>query len=223
MFIKGGFYTVEIKDNFMMQAKPLHTVNDDELQSYVQKVVFLRQIAQSSEQQFNFLVKQTQVLTLQPEQCLFKQGSKDACFYAVIQGRLSVFVEGQEQPVGQVLAGQLVSALSVVSNQPRTASVCASGRSETILLAINFAVFGRLDDFSQLSLMSKLYFYRSVANYTFWKLEQYQHHFSDKALASELQELENFKGELNSVTELHFLDAKIRRLKSLLMAWNEQT
>lgn len=207
----------------MMKTTPLQTLEPDVLEAYVQKVAFLKKIRQASEQQFEFFVKQTQVINLQPEKCLFKQNSKDACFYAVVHGRLSVFTEGQEQAVGQVMAGQLVSALSVVCNEPRTATVCAAGRNETILLAFNFAVFGKLDDFSQVSLASKLYFYQNVASYTFWKLEQYQHHFANDALAAELKELDNFKGELNSLAELKFLDAKIRRLKVLLVEWNEQT
>lgn len=207
----------------MMKTQPLQTLEPDILEAYVKKVAFLRQIRQTSEQQFTLLVKQTQVITLQADESLFVQGSKDACFYAVVQGRLSVLTDNQEQPVGQVLAGQLVSALSVICNEPRTATVKASGHSETILLAFNFAVFGRLDDFSQVTLASKLCFYQNVASYTFWKLEQYQHHFNNAALAQELKELDSFKGELSSLAELQFLDAKIRRLKVLLVEWNEQT
>jgi CRP-like cAMP-binding protein len=118
-----------------------------------------------------------------------------------------------------VLAGQLVGALAVINNKPRTANLSAS-RTEAILLAIDFAQFGALQDFSKIQLQTKICLYRAVVAFTFWKLDEYRYRHQDAFLTEKLAEYNEYTGEKNTIDELLSQANAIAYLGNLLEQWN---
>lgn len=65
---------------------------------------------------------------------LFERGEPSDRVYVVVSGTLSVFVEGRDEPVRSLGAGQLLGEYGMVAGQVRTASVRADAAATLISL-----------------------------------------------------------------------------------------
>jgi NTE family protein len=78
-------------------------------------------------------------------QTLFHEGDKDDCLYIVLAGRLGAFArneDGHEILIRQMLAGETVGEMALLSGEPRSATVVALRDSE--LLRLGKAGFTKL-------------------------------------------------------------------------------
>jgi predicted acylesterase/phospholipase RssA/CRP-like cAMP-binding protein len=83
--------------------------------------------------------------SLQRGEVLIREGEQGDSLFVVLSGRLRAYVHGQGDTsitVGEISAGEAVGEMAVLSDQPRTASVCAIRPSQ--LLEINRAHFEQL-------------------------------------------------------------------------------
>src|ERR1700677_2438452 len=70
-------------------------------------------------------------------QALFHEGDKDDCLYIVLAGRLGAFArneDGNEVLIRQMLAGETVGEMALLSGEPRSATVVALRDSELVRL-----------------------------------------------------------------------------------------
>jgi predicted acylesterase/phospholipase RssA/CRP-like cAMP-binding protein len=88
-------------------------------------------------------------LTLSGGQWLFRQGDRGEALYFLVRGRLQVWVEpeagdtGREpRLMGEVLSGETVGEVSLLSDEPRSASIRAI--RDSLLIRIDRADFNRL-------------------------------------------------------------------------------
>lgn len=86
-------------------------------------------------------------LSLPGGQCLFRAGDREDSLYIVISGRLGAFLpndEGQEVLARQMVSGETVGEMAMLSGEPRSASVYAMRDTELVMLSK--ASFERLMD-----------------------------------------------------------------------------
>ena len=91
------------------------------------------------------LASEFQWFSLPGGQTLFHEGDKDDCLYIVLTGRLGAFAhndEGSEVLIRQMLAGETVGEMALLSGEPRSATVVALRDSE--LLRLGQAGFRKL-------------------------------------------------------------------------------
>jgi predicted acylesterase/phospholipase RssA/CRP-like cAMP-binding protein len=84
------------------------------------------------------LGSELELVTLCRGETLMRQGEPGDCLYALLNGRLRVFVqsaEGQEEVVGEVGRGELVGEMALLSDEPRSATVRAVRDSKLIRLS----------------------------------------------------------------------------------------
>ena len=204
-----------------MHTTALNNLPFEEAQDYLQKVTFFKALLQANEDQHEQLLQVTQVIELAPGEVIIHKGSKDKIFYSVVKGKLDVFAnDSSENAIGHVLAGQVVGGLSLISQKPKTATLAAARLSGAILLATDFSLFGEIDDFSHVDLVTKLCLFRNVVNYTNLKLDQYRHHSQNPELTKALAEIAPFTGEKGSLQELIALEKQALNLGRLLSRWN---
>ncbi|HEY9033596.1 MAG TPA: cyclic nucleotide-binding domain-containing protein, partial [Pseudomonadales bacterium] len=143
-------------------------------------------------------------------------------FYFLLKGQLDVYPDAdiKGKPINQLSPGQVFGALAIINDQPRTASLAASGSTGSTLFATDFSIFGALDDFSVIKLETKLSFLRIVVNNTRWKLEVYKMNDPDHPLAARLDSIHRFSGEKNSLDELHHMVQQSKELGDILNDWN---
>lgn len=73
-------------------------------------------------------------VTLNPEECLFKEGDDADCMYYVVKGLLhcTVFANGKEKLVCKVGPGELLGEMAILMNDKRVLTVTAVEKSELI-------------------------------------------------------------------------------------------
>ncbi|MBW2523528.1 MAG: cyclic nucleotide-binding domain-containing protein [Deltaproteobacteria bacterium] len=71
------------------------------------------------------LAEMMETESLDPGDLLFERGEPSDRVYVVVSGALSVFVEGRDEPVRRLDAGQLLGEYGMFAGQARTASVRA--------------------------------------------------------------------------------------------------
>ena len=142
-----------------------------------------------------------------------------------MKGSLDVFAEEirSHKAIGSLSEGQVFGALSIINEQPRTATLAAPGNENTTVFSTDFSIFGELEDFSQVKLKTKSSLLRIVINNTRWKLEINRMNEPEHPLASKLDKLEKFSGLQNTEGELQFLAEQAFLLGQLLDDWNLQT
>lgn len=84
-------------------------------------------------------------LSIPGGQCLFRAGDREHSLYIVISGRLGAFLsneDGEEVLVRQMVSGETVGEMAMLSGEPRSASVYAM--RDTELVQLSKASFDRL-------------------------------------------------------------------------------
>ena len=91
------------------------------------------------------LMPEVAVVHLRRGEVLVREGDPADCMYAVIKGRLHVFVSGQDGEqnlVGELRSGETVGELGLIDGNPRMATVIAARDSE--LVRVSDTAFDRL-------------------------------------------------------------------------------
>jgi len=107
-------------------------------------------------------------------------------------------------------------------NIEQTAPVAVEKKAgDALVFETDFSVFGELNDFSKITLATKLAFFRNVINNTRFKLESYKTKDPKHPLAEAYAKLEKFAGAKDTKEELAFLHKQASMFARLLSKWNE--
>ena len=83
-----------------------------------------------------------QMVTVKSGEVILRAGEMGSAFYMVKNGRLNIFAPDGETKIGQVLAGDFLGEISLVSQQPFTATAVAA--TDVQLIALNHQDFEHL-------------------------------------------------------------------------------
>jgi len=105
----------------------------------------------------------------------------------------------------------------------RSATVIADlGAKESLVLALDFNVFGPLNSVNPITLQTKLAYYRNTAHNLRWKLEVYRSQHLHHELANKHRQIKLYHGQKDSYEELISLYEQSQALALLLMEWNKE-
>ncbi|MDP2225981.1 MAG: cyclic nucleotide-binding domain-containing protein [Moraxellaceae bacterium] len=207
-----------------MKSIPISTYSPDTLESLLSGIPFYKDLMFNDQEQMDILKRHSCVYEPQPGEVVIEKGAEDRIFYFLLSGQLVVYPDGKKskRAVNYLSAGQVLGALALLCNSPRTATLVADPKSaKAQLFGTDFSPFGELTDFSQIKLSTKLALWRMVTHNTRWKLGVYRMGNPDHPLAHALQQVETFKGEKDTVDELQSLDRQVRALTVLMQKWND--
>ncbi len=204
-----------------MKVTTLDKYTADAVSDLLSPIPFFSDLALHSNQQYELLLKNSSLIELPPGKTIIEKGAIDNKFYFLLKGKLDVFPDKDchEPAISQLSSGQVLGALAIINNQPRTASLAAAKVGAT-LIATDFTIFGRLDDFSQVTLETKLSLLRIVVNNARWKLEVYKMNDPDHPLTERIEKISNYQGPKITVDELKFLAEQAKELGDMLGQWN---
>lgn len=208
-----------------MEQQAISQMPEQDRQKLLHQIPFFKDLSLKDPQQFQLLLEHSKIIELDYGEQIIKKGSIDPTFYFLLKGQLNVFQEETvgNKAIGKLTEGQVFGALSIINEQPRTASLASSTTEKAVLFATDFSVFGELLDFSQIKLTTKLSFFRIVVNNTRWKLEVNKMNEPDHPLAHKLQGIEKFTGKFDTTEELESLAEQAFFLGQLLDLWNSET
>lgn len=209
-----------------MKKTPCNKYTAKDVPSLLDNIPFFHDLALSDPEQYQRLLSHGSVVEMKAGDVLITKGATDQIFYFLLKGELEVYavdkLTRKSQPVSRVSQGQLLGALAVLAGLPRTATVAASKASgDALLFALDFSVFGEIDDFSTISLSAKLTFYRMIINSTRFKLESYKKQDESHPLAGVLKSVKRYEGPRDTADELHYHARQASTLARLLQKWNE--
>ena len=211
-----------------MKATPVSTLSADTLDNLLSGIPFYKDLMFNDPDQMKVLLKHSQLFEPEPGEVVIKKDARDKTFYFLLSGQLAVYPDGKYEPRKKkealiyLSAGQILGALALLCDAPRTATLVADPKSGRVqLFGADFTPFGALTDFSQISLPTKLVLWRMVMNNTRWKLGVYKMQNHDHPLAPALQNIETFSGEKGTTDELQSLERQIHQLTELMQKWNE--
>lgn len=206
-----------------MQEQAINQYSPDETHLFINQIPFLNDLFETDKPQFEMMMSHTKVQTFETGEVILIKGSHDNNFYSLIKGKVDVFaeIEPGKKAISQLSQGQILGALSIINGEPRTATLAASNDEGATLIATDFSGMGELDDYSQISMSTKISFYNTVVNNIRWKLEVYKRNTTDPTLAQELKLLTPFAGRKGTFAELQHLGEHAEQLGCLLDSWND--
>lgn len=205
-----------------MRKFPLNEYAPETIEYYVRQIRFFDDLARQDPAQYELLMKHTCIMELEAGEVLIEKDTLGCIFYSLVYGQLAIFHEKRpgESAICELFPSQILGALSIINHQPRTATVVVSSVEGATVFCTDFSIFGELDDFSRVSLYTKLAMFRDVVRHIHATLQNYEKQVPDELLSQELSTLMEFQGEQNSMEELeHFAELAIG-LAWLLGRWN---
>ncbi len=208
-----------------MKVVPLTRYDQDTVDGLLSGVPFFRDLKVKDESQYKLLLSYSNFYEADSGEQIITKGQRDSMFYFLLRGQLIVYPDGTgKSKVGQnfIGSGQVFGALAMLCQIERTASIVVDpSYSKALLFGADFKPFGKLDDFRQIRMETKLAFYRGVVHHTRWKLEVYKMDYPDHPLVNEMKRIEFFSDTKGTVEELKSLDRQVRQITALLQTWNK--
>lgn len=207
-----------------MEIRPLHHYPKESLDALVTAIPFYRAVREQDHWQYDLLMNHSRVIEFRPGEIILEKGQTDSWLYFLLKGQLVVSVGDSgvaEANVNYITPGEVFGDLAVLFNHQRTATVRADPNSKRVLVfGTDFQVFGELHETHQISLATKLLYYRNMVHNLRWKLEVYRVTYPDHACASEHRKVKLYTGPKDTIEELKSLDSQARHLAKLLVDWN---
>lgn len=207
-----------------MRRRALSEYAPEVIDYFVRQVPFFDELARLDRPQFDLFMANSVMMDLEAGEVLIEKGSIGNKFYSLVQGKLGIFTEKtpSENAIGELVPSQLVGVLSIINQEPRTATVAVSSAEGATVFETDFSIIGELDDFSQVSLSTKILLCREVVRRIRTTLEMSQRLSNDELLAEELSTLMFFEGVASTIEELEYLVELASALTWLLENWNNR-
>lgn len=171
-----------------------------------------------------FFLKSSMIFEAEPGETVIKRGEFDSWVYFLLSGQLQVypeFAEKQKNLVNYISPGEMFGEMAFIRELNRTATIVADENSHKIIfLGTDFSDFGEIDDFSKVSISTKISFYRSAVRINRKRLENLKIDYPDNELVLKSVSHKSFSGEKNSIGELLYLQDQSKNHANLLHKWN---
>lgn len=209
----------------MMETKSLHKVPKDTLEHLLAGIPFFKVVKQQDAKQLEILLQASRVMSFVPGEVVLQKGDSGNWLYFLLKGKLAVYVDQalKGDLVNYVTPGEVFGDIAQLVSKARTATVIADpGAKESMVLALDFNVFGPLNSVAPITLQTKLAYYRNTAHNLRWKLEVYRSQHLQHELANKHRQIKLYHGPKDTYEELISLHEQSQALALLLMEWNKE-
>lgn len=197
----------------------------DRIQRLFSGIPFFNEVLRADEEQFNRLMELCELLEADPGDTVIRQGDSDSCLYFLLRGQLAVMAENggsQSQPLNYISPGEVFGTLAMIRGTPRTATIRVDESArEAVLAKLDYVHFNDINDFSVLSMETKVGFYRMVVHNIRWTLEVNKMQDPSNPLVTALRKVPLYTGPKGGEEELKALHEQAHGLADLLCRWNE--
>lgn len=210
-----------------MQITLINTLPRDKVDQLLLTVPFYRDVKNGPESwQYDVLLRHSRIVSFEPGEVVIRKGDIDTWMYFILKGQLVVHpgeIDDENQSVKYVTPGEVFGDLAMLSGGKRMANLVADPRSREIkVFGTDFSIFGALKDFSALSVLTKLMFYRNMVHGIRWKLEMYRMEHPAHALVKQMLKIPVYTGPKGDVRELESLYQQAVDLAAILTQWNQE-
>jgi len=208
-----------------METKSLHKIPRDTLEHLLAGIPFFKTVKQQDLRQLELLLNASKIIAYKPDEVVLQKGDSGNWLFFLLKGRLAVYVDHPSKGdlVNYVTPGEVFGDIAQLVGQARTATVTADASArESLVLSLDFTVFGQLNSVSPISLQTKLIYYRNMVHNLRWKLEVYRSQHLNHELASKHRQVRLYAGPKDTFGELSSLYEQAQALALLLLEWNKE-
>lgn len=207
-----------------MEIKNISQLPRSSIEGLLASIPFYRTVKEQSLWQYELLLKHSRVVSYTPGEIVLVHGERDSWLYFLLKGQLIVSVgkEKNAKVVNYITPGEVFGDLALLVGERRSATVVADPNCRQLLaFGTDFSIFGEVEDFSLITLATKLAFYRNTVHNLRWKLEVYRSRHPSSSLAERHRRVPLFSGPRDTREELKALHGQAVQLAALLMQWNK--
>lgn len=208
-----------------MNIREVSSTSVDSLTTLLSAIPFYKAVKKQDEEQFHTLMGFSRIFEYDSGEKVLSRGDVESWSYFIVKGQLVVSAPDQhgiEHCVNYLSPGEVLGDLSVFLHSPRTANVYVDTNCrQAVLFGTDFGAFGDLMNFSQVSLATKLLYYRHATHSIRWKLEMYRSKYREHPMANQHRHIKLYTGEKGGKEELQGLHQQASELAALLVKWNQ--
>jgi CRP/FNR family transcriptional regulator, cyclic AMP receptor protein len=206
-----------------MHSKSANEYPREVIEKLTNVIPFFKQVSQQDQWQYELLLQHSKIVSFDPNEVVVQQGEADSWLYFLLKGQLVVLAGDHSQAVNHITPGEVFGDLSMLMKQKRSATVVADKHSREILVfAVDFSLFGDIEDMHRINLATKLAYYRNLTHSLRWKLEVYRNTYPHHELANSHRTIKLFMGKKETKEELLALSEQGCELGRLLILWNRE-
>ncbi|BFM10458.1 hypothetical protein R50072_06110 [Simiduia litorea] len=208
-----------------MEVKPLARFPRATIEALLAPIPFYKTVKTEDPQQFDMLLRHSQIVEFKPGEVVLRRGEKDPWLYFLLKGQLAVFANDSQgqQIINYITPGEVFGDIAALVEQERSATVIADHNCKQVLVfGTDFKAFGALENFGVINLQTKLTYFRNCTHSLRWKLEVYRMRYPESALASKHRSVKLYTGAKGGIEELRAIHAQARELACLLLKWNQE-
>lgn len=198
----------------MLRTQFLDTLPKTIILPLLKSISFYRNVLDVDQQQTKFILQYSKIFELEPGETIIRKGEFDNWFYFILKGQLLVYPEDEnDSPIAYLPTGEMFGELAVVRDLMRMTTVVGDPNCKKILLlGTDFSPFGDLDDSSNITVDTKIVFYKSVIEVTERRIEIIRSDFPKQTVERTSKEESVFSGKKGTMEELNFLHKKAEGL-----------
>ena len=208
-----------------MNIKSLHKIPRESLELLLSGIPFFKTVKLQDVKQFELLLGSSRVISYLPGEVVLQKGEVDNRLFFLLKGRLAVYVDHPSSGdlVNYITPGEVFGDLAPLVQSERTATVITDASTkESLVLELDFNVFGALNSVAPINLQTKLAYYRNAVHNLRWKLEVYRAQHLQHELASKHRKIKLYSGAKDTFEELRSLYEQAQALALLLLEWNRE-
>ena len=207
-----------------MNKTEVSGLSNDVIDAIFQEVLFIRRALENNPADRDFFIAHSRIFEVEPGDVIIKKGEFENWIYFLLAGQLLVYPEFEDHKknlVCYISPGEMFGELAYIRELNRNATIIADDNSEKIVfMGTDFSAFGEIDDFSAVTISTKISFYRSVVRTIRKRLENMKIDHPENDLALKSPVFRRYSGQKNSLRELLYLQDQSKEYAKYLNKWN---
>lgn len=207
-----------------MKKTEVSRLPDDVLDAIFLQIPLIQRALENNPQDRTFFIQHSRVFEAQPGDVIIRKGAFENWIYFLMAGQLMVYPEFEDHRrnlVCYVSPGEMFGELAYIRELNRNATIVADDNcKKVIFLGTDFSAFGEIDDFSTVSISTKISFYRSAVRIIRKRLENMKIDYPHNELALKSPVFKPYAGQKESMRELLYLQDQSKVYARYLNKWN---
>lgn len=207
-----------------MQTTDLCQYPREIIQDIFKLVPLINQVLQSEPEQERFFIKSSRIFKVKPQELVINRGEYDSWVYFLLIGQLLVYPEFADKKnhlVSYIAPGEMFGELAYIRELNRNATIVADENCKKVIyLGTDFSAFANINDFSAVSVFTKISFYTFAIRSIRKRVASLKIDYPENELCYKIPGYKSFSGEKNSMHELLYLRDQSIVFSKHLCEWN---
>ncbi|MFH2129733.1 MAG: cyclic nucleotide-binding domain-containing protein [bacterium] len=207
-----------------MKATDVSHFPNDIINAIFREIPLINSVIQNEPGERDFFMKYSRIFEVQPGDVIIKKGEFENWIYFLLAGQLLVypeFVDHKKNLVCYISPGEMFGELAYIRELNRNATIVADANCQKVIfMGTDFSAFGEIDDFSVVTISTKISFYRSAVKINRKRLENLKIDYPENELVLKSPGHTSFSGQPGTMRELLYLQDQAKTYAKYLHKWN---